>query len=392
LIWGITDQNPLQRRAQLAQPAPPPREAQNPATAAIESLADHLRTTGNITFFLGRSIAYPPSNSDITSELLSQLGMIDAASEGLLPPLDLAASFFAVEHGDISLENEVVDMISQRKGAMPESYGALARLQKALSAREAIRGKDQYKQLIISNNLDVLLEKALLLEGVPFTRLVQLRSSSRVQVNTVSTVQKLASGKLQVCDPTGLVGDADPNDDAALGDLISRSGVRTVYVNGGIMCDDKAGKIPTATLVSAMVEPILFKLHGSQDVAKSCAISTEQYFDTLWRSIDQKCIPDQLATIISNTPLVLVGSRILDADFRLSYTLLRTSLESGTDQDRFAVLPRAPGDGRDGSHRLTMEAWDKLSVMALKKYSIQMLDEREDVFFRRLADAFASHR
>ena len=393
LIWGITGQNPLQARTQEYQSsiAPQDTEEQDATQAAVESLAKHL-TAGNVTFFFGRSAVYPTSNSEIASKLLSEMGLIDSEWTKLLPPLDLAASFFAVKHGDAKLEDHVIDIMSMQNADPPASYIRLATLQRSLATRQAIRGRKQFKQLIVSSNLDLLLEKALLLQGVPFTRLVQFRSSPRVQINTIAGVQKLADGRVQISGPNGGGGVVDPNDDAALGALISSTGKRNVVVQGGSMCDEKSsgGGMPVST--ADMIEPILYKLHGSQDVAKSCAISTEQYFDTLWRSIDQKCIPDEFATILSNTPVVLVGSRILDADFRLSYTLLRASLESGTDQPRFAVMARSIGDDRDGSHKLAKRAWDELSVMALKKYSIQMLDEHEDVFFTKLTEAFLAPR
>jgi hypothetical protein len=384
LIWGITGQNPLQQRTQEYQAQQPASPGPNPAEMAVESLAKHL-TSGNITFFFGRSAAHPTANNDVTSKLLSDLGLIEKDSDKLMPPLDLAASFFAVKHGDADLEDRVVDIMSRQNDAMPAAYTALARLQEVLAKRQAIRGRKQFKQLLISNNLDILLEKALLLQGVAFTRLVQLRSSSKMQINTIASVLPMADGRLQLTGADGRATIVDPNDEPGLGAAISDCGTRIATVQGGTMVDDRSH---APILVSELREPILYKLQGSQDVPKSCAISTEQYFDTLWRSIDQKCIPDELATIISNTPVLFAGSRILDADFRLSYTLLRSPLESGTDQARFAVLERGAGDDRDGSQKVTKSAWDELSAMALRKYSIQMLDQHEDRFFRSLTQAF----
>jgi hypothetical protein len=148
----------------------------------------------------------------------------------------------------------------------------------------------------------------------------------------------------------------------------------------------------TPVSVGDMIEPIIYKLHGSQDVARSCAISTEQYYWALWRLIDQKYIPDELGSIISLTPVVLVGSRILDADFRLTYTLLRSQLVAGNDEKRWAVVPRGGGDDRDLSYKLAKGAWTELCERALEKYSIRMLNESEDVFFRRLTEAFLARR
>jgi hypothetical protein len=169
--------------------------------------------------------------------------------------------------------------------------------------------------------------------------------------------------------------------------LISGASTRSVsVVDGGMVT---ANNQPVS--LGDLPEPVIYKVHGSLDLPKSCAISTEQYFCSLWRMIGQQCIPKEIGSIISGTPIVLIGSRILDADFRLTYTLLRGPLIAN-DERRWAVMSQKAGDDRDGSYRFAKAAWKELCEVALERYGIRMLDEEEDLFFERLTDAFLAQK
>ena len=388
LIWGITGKNPLPERAEALRSTLATQEETDPVVVAAGKVADHLKT-GNVTFFFGRTATHPESSCDITSTLLAKLGFIGKDWTELLPPADLAASYFAVKHDDDALESHVLEIVSRHDAVKPACYAALAELQKPLEARPKVRGKKEYKRLIVSSNLDILLEKALLLKGIPFTRIVQYRSSTRAQINTVRSVARLADGQLQISGPDGCAGACSPDDEVGLGALIGNCGTKTVTISSGNMVDEQGGGF---VFIDGMIEPIIYKLHGSQDVEKSCTLSTEQYFDILWQSIAKKCIPDALTQIISNTPLVLVGSCIVDADFRLTYTLLRVSLEAGKDRFRYAIAPRGTGDKRDGSYMLACAAWEELEDRAMKSYGIKMLDAPGERFFTHLSQAFNARR
>jgi TIR domain/SIR2-like domain len=387
LMWGITGVNPYKWRLKkrgLVQQAP--RNEADPNAVAAQKVADRLRTS-NVTFFVGRSTTHPQSMGEIPSRLLAKLGLVSSDPKSILPSADLAASYFAAKHNDDDLENYVIDILSGRDVEKSAGYSALAGLQQVLAGRTKTRGRREHKRLIVSSNLDLLLEKALLKKGIPFTRIVQYRMSNKAQINTIATVSSMTDGQLSLSGPDGHSGSCDPRDDAALGFLIAECGPRSVAISNGTMYEERGGE-RTILSVNEMIEPIIYKLHGSQDVPESCTLSTEHYFDILCRSMDQKCIPTDLTTIISDTPLVLVGSHILDADFRLTYALLRVSLEAGKDKFRYAVVSRDTGDDRDGPYKLACGAWGELKVVALKKYGIEMLDQHGDLFFEQVKDAF----
>jgi hypothetical protein len=137
--------------------------------------------------------------------------------------------------------------------------------------------------------------------------------------------------------------------------------------------------------VNQLVEPILYKFHGSHDIDGSCAISADQCFDFAWRLLKQECVPSQISRIISTSTLVALGSSVLDHDFRLTYhTLLRHALDSN-GSPRFAIASREEVDRRDPNLQLTAREWRAIEETALRKYGIKCIDAPVADFLAQLA-------
>src|SRR5262249_11903447 len=187
------------------------------------------------------------------------------------------------------------------------------------------------RHLLVPAILAPPLERALLRGGTPSARLVQYRSVPRIKLNIVESVEPAGAGLFQMSGPREPQKLAPLADEKKLGDALTAVGSSNVEVRNGTMYEVRTDERPgERTLgLDQMPEPILYKLLGSQDVVDSCTISTDQYYDAIALSIAQKTIPEVLTQIISNTPMIFLGSRILDPDFRLAYALLRQALESG---------------------------------------------------------------
>jgi len=387
LSWAVSGRNPIvaPRDSQTAAQAPSAADGEQ---IAVEQLAQLLRT-GNVTFFIGGGAADLRAHYDITMTLLRELQLIDAGYDKLLPSLDLAGSFFAASRNDADLEDMVIEILAGRHDSLPAIHRELVALLQARRARADVRGRRQSRQLIVTTSFDLNLEKALLAGGIPFTRLVQYRSLPRIKVNVVASIAKAADGQLHIGGPREEPRAVSTADDRRLGDVLSGVGARKVEVRNGTMYEQlAAGESPAERPLDfdQLPEPVLYKLLGSQDVVDSCTISTDQYYDAIALAIAQKGIPEAVAEIISNTPMILLGSRILDCDFRLSYAMLKKPLESGRGKARFAVIGREPGDERDYGYKLGLRKWDTLRRLALSKYGIDMLDASGDAFLRRLRE------
>ena len=154
-----------------ARPVTQPRPLQNEAIEeAVESLAETLGTE-NVTYFIGAgaysgAVTLPPSSSEITREMLRDLQLIDDFYKFLVPPVDIVGSYYAANSGTGKLENKVVDMINNRSSVVPRLCQQLADLLSLLARRPVPRIRARVQQLIVTTNLDVMIERALLQKGI----------------------------------------------------------------------------------------------------------------------------------------------------------------------------------------------------------------------------------
>jgi hypothetical protein len=249
IYWGITGNNP--ERPTLPEPPrpAPPRASPTADDGSVAALARWLRM-GTVTFFVGPGISeisptIPPRNWEITCELLREMGLLETIPNHLLPPTDVAAFWYAVSNSDPVLEETVVSLIQGRSAIVPAAHRRLAELIAKLSRREKPRGRVLAKQLILTTNIDLMMERALLRQNLRPARVVQHRTDPMLRVTDYRGIPLAATGSSDIDDL--MAGIPDTLVDAA-----------------------------TATFSG---EPILYKMRGSQDIAGSCALTRPQLLE-----------------------------------------------------------------------------------------------------------------
>lgn len=391
LRWGITGQKPTDGPATAAPQQPPAATDATEVADAVADLADFLRT-GNVTFYLGPwaltdEVGQAPSACEIARKLLLDLRVIERGYDNLLPPVDVVGMYYNVRWGDARLENDVIEFIMSRASYVPPTHRHLTTLLGVLRDRpQQWRGRRRSQQLVVTSNLDVLMERALLVAGIPFTRIVQHRSAQRITINEYRDVRLGSDGRtLLLPAPGGGTMQVDPENYEALDAFIADHGQRHV---DQVMTDGApgAGNPLDALPVHEMTEPVLYKHLGSLDVPKSCAISIDHFFTFARRSLRRNCIPAKITEIIGNSPALFLGYSFLDPDFRVTYyTLLRKPFELDIDL-RYAV--QLPPDRFQGDPYRRMESglWDYIKKAELKRSKITTVEEQGDVFLRLLLD------
>jgi hypothetical protein len=368
LRWGITGQKPpAVERPQAMTPAASDKLSQ--VEDAVSNLARFLRS-GNVTFFLGPGASYcdaeqTPSACEVARKLLIELGIIPKDYDKLLPPVDIAGMYYNVRWGDANL----------------------ASLLNVLRDRPQRRVRQRAQQLIVTTNLDVLTERALLAAGISFTRIVQHRSAQRITINEYRNVQLVprADGReiIELPSAGGGTQQVAPDDYETLDYVIASHGQRVVDQT---RADGEAiGKNPLDELpVHEMTGPILYKHLGSQDVPNSCVISVDHFFTFARRALKRNCIPAKITEIIGNSAVLFLGYSFLDPDFRFTYyTLLRKPFELDMDY-RYAV--QLPPERFDQDTYRQMEAglWDHIKKAGLLRLKITTVEEQSADFLERL--------
>ena len=357
IYWGITGINPDNpAKAPVLKVQKPPSDTQA-SDDAIEWLSDWLRS-GNVTFFVGPGAAgggptFPPRNWDIARSLLNELKLIETDDVKFLPPIDIAATLFAVSRTDPVLEVTIVNLIQSRSLSIPPAHQNLANLLSHLSQRQYPRGRRPPKQLILTSNIDLMMERALLSNDVRFTRVVQHKSQNSLYVTNYHDVPVI---------PTNL---------DQLDELITSKPARKL--------------LPEAVTGDAAAEPILYKLRGSQDIEGSCALTRPQLLAQARSVIANHLIPDEFQTAASNTPIVFLGTGLLDPDFQyISHTVLFDAWESA--HPKYLVQLAPDQDSEDGYRRMEAGIWDKIKQSAMRR-NLTTVEEFGDRFLQRLASA-----
>lgn len=389
LRWGITGEKPARR---LSPPILATTPTGTPASTVASDAVTNLRRvllSGNVTYFLGSGIYEgeadaPPRACDIARSLLLELELIDESFDQLLPPVDIASLYYAIKSGDRILENRVSDLIFERSKVTPPLHECMVRLLLFLRARPPQRrARPRTAQLIVTTNLDVVLERALLRAGISFTRIVQHKSARRIDINEFGNVQLTTDNKVEVRSKDGQVKIVGRDQLDELDEVIATFGKRSIVEES----ERGAGGQSSLHALSLQdyTEPILYKFLGSQDIPNSCAISTEHYFEFARRVLRQNCIPAQITEIIGNSPTLFLGHSFLDPDFRLAYfTLLRKSLELATDL-RYAV--QLPPERYVGDIYRQMELksriWERVKEAGLR-IGITTVEEHPTIFLQQL--------
>lgn len=359
MVWGITGVNP---NREVPRAEPRRDEAQDGAAAsqAISDLASWLKTD-NVTFFVGPSAtgetqANPPRNWEIALRLLRDIKVIDGDQVQLLPSMDIAATLYGIAESDPVLESRVVDMIQSRSSKVPVPQARLGELMALLATRTIPRGKKPQKQLLLTMNIDLMMERALLGAGVGFTRVVQHKSERKLYVTSFHGEAFKGAGPERI------------------DELIERTEPTT--------------RLPDEVAGIVLQEPILFKLRGSLDIVGSCALTRPQLLAQARMVIADRLIPAELQKIAANTPIVFLGVGVLDPEFQyMSHTVLFGVWES---DHRKHLVQLAPGqDPEDLFRRVEAGLWSKMKDSALRR-NLATIEEPCGRFLDRLTGALGT--
>jgi hypothetical protein len=293
---------------------------------------------------------YPPRNWEIARNLLREMKLIETDDIKFLPSIDIAATLYAISKTDPVLENTIVRLIQSRSTSIPAAHQNLADLLVRLTKREIPRGRKPQKQLVLTTNIDLMIERALLGDGVRFTRVVQHQSQPSLHITSFHDVPVIPTRPDELEELITSKGAEDHSPEAVAGDLLP--------------------------------DPILYKLRGSQDIEGSCTLTRPQLLAQARSAIADHLVPAELQKIASNTPIVFLGTGLLDPDFQyVSHTVLFDAWKS--EHPKYMVQV-APEQDRDDGYRL-MEAgiWDKIKQSAMRR-NLTTVEESGDLFLRRL--------
>jgi len=352
--------------------------ASSPVEEAVQSIGKNALKHRTITFFVGpwdsiNDPNLPPAACEIARELLKTLDFLEEGNDKvLLPPIDIIGLYYAIKKNERELQDAISGMLSERFAEIPETALRLAALMDIIRNRiPKSRISSSYKQLIITNNLDMTIERAFLRRGLNFTRLVHQKSGARIDINEYRDITLMESGK-RVQAP-GMVETFSLDDAVELGAFLSRCNHH--FVEGNSL---------QSLALHPFSEPIVYKFHGSIDFPNSCAISAEQYSRFAREILLSSTVPGQITEIIGNTDFLFLGSRVLDAGFRLTYhTLLRKRFEENP-MDRYALVP-PPDHGMNDPYRsVDAKVWSRLKAMTLNDMKLTTLEVRGNEFLDRL--------
>jgi hypothetical protein len=306
--------------------------------------------------------APPTSGFRLGHQLVSSLQPSLAPKHPLLG-VDFAAYAYATKFGE-ALRAEVADLLRLRPGPIPLTHQRVAALFKRLLAQVGPR----LKPLIVTTNLDLLLERALLEAGVSFVRIVQ-RST-----RTISNRYELEFSDEPTPTAWWLKGRSDvllsapPADDDACVRL--QALIRTHGVDGA------DARLPWADEDPPLV---LYKYHGSADDDTGCVVSITDYEQ---RSPQQ--VPGEILNAIRNRPRLFVGYTVLDPQLRH----LRRDLIGADRHEAYAVHTPLPSDCRSEDVLcLGRTLWEAMSANWFDEYGVRRLDTDAAAFLAAVEGA-----
>jgi hypothetical protein len=385
----------VERDKVAREPTPPRPAAAQPESRAedrefdlaVNQIVSTIRRTGSLTLFLGRRSSpdrrdLPPGPYEIAHELLAELKLIPPDYRELLPSLDAASTYYEVKEGAVRLEDRVAGLIAARARAIPRLHERLAALVQRMNRP---RGKLRRSQgpaeptLIITTSLDVMCERALLRAGVSFTRVVQHWSGSRLDINEYRNVSVSGDGIVSLQNGAETV-QVDSGNFEELDNAIATIGARVIASGGQVAHSGSIHPIRDVSLAEFQT-PLLYKYHGSYDVPRSCALSTDHFL----RLAVRPSVPDGIVKIIGNSSALFLVSGALDSDVRHMYqTLIRRAYE--VDDAGFVrvavVCPlRDPED--DGYRRSEVSMWERAKDRVREQMRINVVEGDAEVFLAR---------
>jgi TIR domain-containing protein/SIR2-like protein len=365
LQWGITGRKPdlVPRTPDRERP-----EAEDESEDALRDIVEWVRTSqGTVSFIVGSNISSsetdsPPRSSDVALSLLQELKIAGVENTSLLPPIDVAASYYAIRRGDLTLEDRVGVLLESRGPVFSTLHEQLCRYLKSRAAHPS-RGRRQQKQLIIYTNFDLNMERALLRNRIPFTRVVQHRSRNKLVLNRYSGIQ--FEGAEILADERRV----NMNNTQDLDEFIRTYGSQTVAAD--------------EVRDSDLKEPILYKFRGSHDIQDSCTISSAHLFSYASSLLGGHGPPDFLTSILQDTYVIFLGYGFLDPDFRLIYYTLVQKACTNSDYKKYLVQLAPELEQNDPFRRMESGMWPRIKD-AVRRQQIEIVEESGAQFLERL--------
>lgn len=384
------------------QPAPatvasPP----DPVASKLDGLIDQMAYE-DLTILLGSDLAgdrdsatedWPPRPFELTRGLLEELELNRPDFDRLLLPFDLAGTYFAVRNGERRLEIKLREMVSRGTELTSTHHQIAHLLRTSLELEERISRRGQPPtRLIVTTNIDLMMERALLLAEVPFVRLVQERSGNKIVVNAFQSVTTVGDHILLRNGDDELRARRDDLDeicdaitDFGREELVYRDPGGPASGGGAPQGDASQNALRTLPLERYQTRTFLYKLYGSEDVKRSCAISIDQHFRLLRTVLEKNIIPLKITEHLADGPLLVFGYGLLDPPFRMLLHTLPVAIRSDFNDERLLYLFQQPParDDPDPFRRLDEHLWPKIKEQA-RHLGIELFEMRGDLFLEKL--------
>jgi hypothetical protein len=139
----------------------------------------------------------------------------------------------------------------------------------------------------------------------------------------------------------------------------------------------------------SVANPVVFHLHGHDEVPESLVLTEDDYLDFLVNvSRDPQIIPRRIQKALASTSLLFIGYRLADWDFRVLFRGLIGSLERSLGRIRVAVqlAPEPPEIGGITQEEVQQYLEDYLAQDDVRVYwgkannFVQELKERWEAF------------
>lgn len=364
----------LGRRPPPREPAAPPLPGQypQPVREALERLCPAARATP-LTLYLGERLThdetrYTPNSYGISRMLFREMKLIDRKYNQFLPTADVAGMYYTAQNSALGLVQAVGAYTAESTLGLPDTYCDVARMLRELMLLPGPpRGPNGPLALVMTTNLDLGMERALMMERVPFTRIVQDAGRPDGVAWHITRLDEDAARAL----PPAPVSQAP----ARWAEYLPRLDDAFALLDTRVVNSRGRKATLNARERNGLV---LYKYHGSQDIPATCTISTDQYI----HSIQHSDVPTEVHTTVAETPALFLGYRLLDPPFRHLYgTLLRAAFRSSlADHPKVMVCCPPPGE-QSAYDRMEAKNWEmtrrsavNASITAIQEWPSRFLD------------------
>lgn len=357
-------------------------DGDSPLSQAINNLSESILDR-DIVYFAGRGLFDSDENQfyqniHLSRDLLVRLDIktLTSAIDVRAPPHELAAACYAIRKSHPVLDTTIAEHYRASRHHHTAAALSLAQLVRCVCQRRSALDASR-RQLIVTTTLYDLLERALVAQGVSFSRVVQYRQEKdeplRIGVDQVD-VSESEDGIKVSCNGTPTT--------------ISRpalEGLRFPLPNLSGTHPLLDAKLKGAALKSV----ILYKPLGSFDRAGSCTSSVDQYLKFAAIAANfTKWFPTALTGIMAVSPAIFLGCNLLDTDSLLMYHgLLRRVFSTGTDGTRryaAANPPSAQVQTQDFARLLEASLWAEIGEHALETFGIRLISVPPERFVAAL--------